>query len=103
MRTAPKKSVYDGIESGYTATEERQLRCSRRGVGVPPGRPPPGIAWQRRGRAMKLDLETLRWIEVALEHIKYGEILITVHDHQVVGVDTKSRERIDKPSRPSER
>lgn len=52
---------------------------------------------------MKLDPETLSWIEVALEHIKYGEILITVHDHTVVGVDTKKRERIDKPGQPSVR
>jgi hypothetical protein len=47
---------------------------------------------------MKLDLETVRWIEVALEHIRYGEILISVHDHAVVGVDTKKRERVEKPS-----
>lgn len=46
---------------------------------------------------MKLDVETVRWIEVALQHIRYGEILITVHDHKVTGVDTKNRERIRKP------
>jgi len=46
---------------------------------------------------MVLDPETIRWIEVALENIKYGEILITVHDNRVVGVDTKKRERVNKP------
>jgi hypothetical protein len=39
---------------------------------------------------VKLDPKTTRWIEVALERIKYGEIVITAHDHRVVGVDTEN-------------
>lgn len=43
---------------------------------------------------MKLDPETVRLIERALEDLRFGEIIIVVHAGRIHGVDVKSRRRI---------
>lgn len=43
---------------------------------------------------MKLDADTVRWIDRALEDLRYGEIIIVVHAGRIQGVDVKSRRRI---------
>jgi len=43
---------------------------------------------------VKLDPETVRWIERALEDLRYGEIIIVVHAGRIQGVDVKSRRRL---------
>ena len=45
-----------------------------------------------------LDDDTRRWIELALQNIEFGEVVIAVHDGKVVRVDTKRRERVTNPA-----
>jgi len=39
--------------------------------------------------------ERLRqWIERALQHVQFGEVILVIHEGRVVRIDTKAREQI---------
>lgn len=44
-----------------------------------------------------LDEQTSEWIEAALKATPHGEIILTVQDHKVMGVDVRGRRRILQP------
>ena len=43
---------------------------------------------------MKLDRQTLKQIEAALDVVDFGEIIIIVHEGRIKGVDIKCRKRL---------
>jgi len=45
--------------------------------------------------ALSLDPELVRWIRRALEDLRFGEVIIRVHEGQVQGIDVKSRRRVE--------
>ncbi len=45
-----------------------------------------------------LDEQTAEWIEAALKATPHGEIILTVQDHRVVGVDIRGRRRVLQPA-----
>lgn len=44
-----------------------------------------------------LDAATIEWIEAALAATPHGEVILTVQDHRVVGIDLRGRKRFLKP------
>lgn len=44
-----------------------------------------------------LDQATIEWIEAALAATPHGEVILTVQDHRVMGVDVRGRRRVPKP------
>ena len=42
----------------------------------------------------KLDPKTIEQIEQALALVHFGEVIIIVHEDEIVGIDVKNRKRI---------
>ena len=49
-----------------------------------------------KGEEMKLDQETIEWVESALNIVEYGEVIIVVHAGEIKGIDTKGKKRHNK-------
>lgn len=46
---------------------------------------------------MALDQATIDWIEAALAATPHGEVILTVQDHRVVGIDLRGRKHVLRP------